>query len=51
MQAILAQAQHKSLEFRCSLSDRLMRSPVQVSNKKLYQKEGLEALLESGLTS
>jgi hypothetical protein len=48
MQAILAQAQQKSMEFRCSHSDRLMRSPVQASNTKLYDKEVLEALLESG---
>jgi hypothetical protein len=48
MHAILAQAQHKSLEFRCSHSDRLIRSPVQASNKKLYEKEVLEALLQSG---
>jgi hypothetical protein len=48
MQAILAQAQHKSLEFRCSHSDRLIRSPVQASNTKLYEKELLEALLKSG---
>jgi hypothetical protein len=48
MQAILAQAQQKLLEFRCSHSDRLMRSPVQASNKKLYEKEVLEALLKSG---
>jgi hypothetical protein len=48
IQAILAQAQHKSLEYRCSSSDRLMRSPVQASNLKLYEKEVLEALLQSG---
>jgi hypothetical protein len=48
MQAILAQAQHKSMEFRCAHSARLMRSPVQASNKKLYEKEVLEALLKSG---
>jgi hypothetical protein len=47
MQAILAQAQHKSLEFRCSHSARLMRSPVQASNAMLYEKEVLEALLQS----
>jgi hypothetical protein len=48
MQAMLAQAQQKSLEFRCSHSNRLMRSPVVASNKKLYEKEVLEALLKSG---
>jgi hypothetical protein len=34
IQAILAQAQHKSLEFRCSHSARLMRSLVQASNNE-----------------
>jgi hypothetical protein len=48
MQTILAQAQQKSLEFRCSHSNRLICSPVQASNMKLYEKEALEALLESG---
>jgi hypothetical protein len=48
MQAMVAQAQQRSLEFRCSHSARLMRSPVQASNTKLYEKEVLEALLKSG---
>jgi hypothetical protein len=48
MQAMLAQAQQKSLEFRCSHSAMLMRSPVQASNTKFYEKEVLEALLKSG---
>jgi hypothetical protein len=47
-QAMVAKAQQKSLEFRCSHSARLMRSPVQASNTKLYEKEVLEALLKSG---
>jgi hypothetical protein len=40
MQEILMQAQEqqKSLRYRCSHSDRLMRSPVEASNKKLYEK-------------
>jgi hypothetical protein len=49
MQTILAQVQHKSLEFRCSHSNRLMRSPVEASNAKHYEKEVLEALLQSGV--
>jgi hypothetical protein len=48
IQAMLAQAQQKSLRYRCSHSARLMRSPVQASNTKLYEKEVLEALLKSG---
>jgi hypothetical protein len=48
MQAMLVQAQQKSLRYRCSHSARLMRSPVQASNKKLYEKEVLDALLKSG---
>jgi hypothetical protein len=48
MQAMVAQAQQKSLKYRCSHSARLMRSPVQASNTKLYEKEVLEALLKSG---
>jgi hypothetical protein len=48
MQTMFAQVQQKSLEFRCSLSDRLMQNPVQASNTKLYEKEVLEALLGSG---
>jgi hypothetical protein len=48
MQVILAKVQQKSLEFRCSHSAKLMRSPVQASNTKLYEKEVLEDLLKSG---
>jgi hypothetical protein len=48
MQAMLTQAQQKSLRYRCSHSARLMRCPVQASNTKLYEKEVLEALLKSG---
>jgi hypothetical protein len=48
MQEILAQAQQKSLKYRCSHSARLMRSPVQACNTKLYEKEVLEALPKSG---
>jgi hypothetical protein len=44
MQAMLAQAQQRSLRYRCAHSARLMRSPVQASNKKLYEKEVLQAL-------
>jgi hypothetical protein len=47
MQATLAQVQHKSLEYRCSHSARLMRSPVQATNAKLYEKEVLEDLLQA----
>jgi hypothetical protein len=47
MQTTLAQVQHKSLEYRCSHSARLMRSPVQATNAKLYEKEVLEALLQA----
>jgi hypothetical protein len=48
MQAMLAQAQQRSLRYRCSQSARLMRSPVQACNKKLYEKEVLEDMLKSG---
>jgi hypothetical protein len=41
MQLILAQAQQKSLKYRRSHSARGL-------NTKLYEKEGLEALLKSG---
>jgi hypothetical protein len=48
MQAMLRQAQQKSLRYRCSYSGRLMGSPVQASNKKLYEQQVLEALLKDG---
>jgi hypothetical protein len=48
MQAKLAQAHQMSFRYRCSHSARLMRSPVQASNRRLYEKEVLEALLKSG---
>jgi hypothetical protein len=48
MQAMLAQAQQKSLKYRCTYSARLMRSPVQAGNKKLYEQQVLEALLKDG---
>jgi hypothetical protein len=48
MQAMLRQAQQKSLRYRCAYSARLMRSPVQASNKKLYEQQVLEALLKDG---
>jgi hypothetical protein len=38
---MLAQAQQKSLKYRCSHSARGL-------NTKLHEKEGLEALLKSG---
>jgi hypothetical protein len=48
MQAMLAQTQQKSLKYRCSYSARLMRSPVQANNKKLYERQVLEDLLKEG---
>jgi hypothetical protein len=48
MQAKLRQAQQKSLKYGCAYSARLMRSPVQASNKKLYEQQVLEALLKDG---
>jgi hypothetical protein len=48
MQAMLRQAQQRSLKYRCAYSGRLMGSPVQASNKKLYEQQVLEALLNDG---
>jgi hypothetical protein len=45
--AVLTQAQLKSAKYRCSHSARLMKSPVQASDRKLYDKVVLEALLNS----
>jgi hypothetical protein len=38
MQTMLRQAQQKSLKYRCSHTAKLMRSPVQAANKKLYEQ-------------